>query len=61
MTAEKGQFKFNFNSTTGDIYEPQVVGSKAHEHGPKEKLADLLEHADEIEQLRAWTNEGGII
>ncbi len=42
----------------GDIREPQVIASKAHEHGPKEKQADLLDHAYELEQLRAWNDEG---
>ncbi len=54
---DKGQYRFTFDSN-GDIREAQVVGSKAHEHGPKEKQADLLAHIHELEQLRAWNNEG---
>ena len=54
---DKGQYQFRFDSD-GDIHEAQVVGSKAHEHGPKEKQANLLDLARELEQLRAWNNEG---
>ena len=54
---DKGQYQFTFDSD-GDIREPKVVGSKAHENGPKEKQADLLDHAHELEQLRAWNDEG---
>ena len=54
---DKGQYQFTFD-LDGDISDPKVVASKAHEHGPKEKQADLLDHAHELEQLRAWNNEG---
>ena len=54
---DKGQFQFTFDSD-GAIREAQVVSSKAHEHGPKEKQADLLDHARELEQLQAWNDEG---
>ena len=54
---DKGQYQFTFDSD-GDIRETQVVASRAHEHGPKEKQADLIDHAHELEQLRAWNDEG---
>ncbi len=52
---DKGQYQFTFDSD-GDIREAQVIASKAHEHGPKEKQADLLDRARELEQLRAWND-----
>ncbi len=52
---DKGQYQFTFDSD-GDIREDQVIASKAHEHGPKEKQADLLDHAHDLEQLRAWND-----
>ena len=54
---DKGQYQFTFDSD-GEILKVQVVGSKAHENGPKETQVDLLDHAYELEQLRAWNNEG---
>ena len=54
----KGQYQFTFDAA-GDIKESEVVGSKAHEHGPKEKQGDLIDHAHDLEQLEAWNDEGG--
>ena len=54
---DKGQYQFTFDSD-GDISDPKVVGSKAHERGPKEKQADLIDHAHDLEQLLAWNTEG---
>ncbi len=54
---DKGQYQFTFDSD-GDIAKAQVIASKAHEDGPKEKQADLIDHARELEQLRSWNNEG---
>ena len=54
---DKGQYKFTFDSD-GDISESQVIASKAHEHGLKEKQADPMDHAHDLEQLRAWNSEG---
>ena len=54
---DKGQYQFTFDSD-GDIRDAQIIASKAHEHGPEEKQADLLDHAHELEQLRAWNDEG---
>ena len=54
---DKGQYQFTFDSD-GDKSDPKVIASKAHERGPKEKQADLIDHARELEQLRAWNDEG---
>ena len=54
---DKGQYQFTFDSD-GDIREAQVVASKAHEHGPKEQQANLLDHDHDLDQLRVWNNEG---
>ena len=54
---DKGQYQFTFDSD-GEIAKAQVIASKAHEHGSKEKQGDLIDHAHDLEQLEAWKNEG---
>ena len=51
-----GQFKFTF-ALDGTIKEPEAVASKAHERGPKERQADLLQHAEELEAMKLWQSD----
>ena len=49
-----GQFQMKFDETTGDIKQPDVVATSAHEDEPREQQASLTQYADEREALSIW-------
>ena len=53
-----GQYAFTWD-TQGNVNPDNVVATGAHESGPKEKQAGLLDHARDLEALGTW--EGAAI
>ena len=49
-----GQYQIRWDADTGDIKPAQVVGTKAHERGPKEQQGDLLLWNEQQEDLSQW-------
>ena len=51
-----GQYQFTFGAD-GEIKDTEAVASKAHERAPRERQADLLQHAQELEAMKLWQSD----
>ena len=52
----KGQYQFTWDDS-GNVDTDNVVASEAHEHGPRERQASLIQHEEELTQMQAWMSD----